>query len=143
MNQITDQTRGSVQSGAFSSDAARVLVAVAEHMATTSPDDALEQHSLLVCVGAEAYRLTDRSITGGGQRLAREALDAAPLLNEYPEGITRGNYAVCLLRLVEAAGHEWGEDDNARVIPVIPGPRTEPAPADRPRIPAQPKEGER
>ncbi|MGC4947763.1 hypothetical protein ACLQ2N_16400 [Streptomyces sp. DT224] len=105
-----------------------VLLAVADHFTETNPTGALEQHSLLVCVGAEAYRLTERRSDGSGQALSKAAFAAMPPL---PDGITRGEFALHLRR----AAHEWTSDDNERAIPTIPAPR--PAP-----IPAQPLDGE-
>lgn len=101
-----------------------VLLAVADHFTETDPTDVLEQHSLLVCVGAEAYRLTERRSTGEAQALSKATLAVMP---EVPEGITRGEFALHLRRAVSA--HEWTDDDNKKVIPGIPRPRTEPTPS--------------
>ncbi|BBA98303.1 hypothetical protein RVR_4436 [Actinacidiphila reveromycinica] len=111
--------------------ASAVLRAVADHFTDTNPTDVLEQHSLLVCVGAEAYRLTERRSDGSGQALSKAALATMP---EVPAGITRGEFALHLRRA--AASHEWTSDDNERVIPTIPAPRKAP-------VPAQPQDGER
>ncbi|MFD5788630.1 hypothetical protein ACFWH1_18655 [Streptomyces sp. NPDC127037] len=110
-------------------EAARlVLAAVAEHFTETNPTGVLEQHSLLVCVGAEAYRFTERRSDGSGQALSKAAFEVMPPL---PAGITRGEFALHLRR----AAHEWTSEDNERAIPTIPAPR--PAP-----IPVQPLDGE-
>lgn len=101
--------------------ASSVLLAVANHFTETAPTDVLEQHSLLVCVGAEAYRLAERRSTGETQALSKAALAVMP---EVPEGITRGEFALRLRRT--AAHHEWTDDDNTKVIPSIPAPRRAP-----------------
>ncbi|MFF2940234.1 hypothetical protein ACFVSQ_10365 [Streptomyces niveus] len=138
MPQITDQTEVTVQSNGISSDVAEVLVAVADHLSATSPDDVLDQQSLLISFGAETYKLKDRSLSGGAQALARAAFEVAP---ERTDGITRSQYAGELVRLV--AGHDWPDGDNDPAIPRIigiPGPRTEPIPV---KAPVQPTDGER
>lgn len=105
--------------------AGRVLLAVAGHFTETSPTKALEPQALVVAFTAEAYKLTDRSINGGSQALARAALAVAP---EPNEGVTRGEYALILRRVPAAIAAEWGDDANERVIPIIPGQRPAPAP---------------
>jgi hypothetical protein len=107
-------------------DVERVLLAVADHFTETDPTKPLEPAALLIAFGAEAYQLTDRSISGGGPALARAGLAAAPAPRD---GITRGEYALLLCKLPAAPGAEWGDDANERVIPLIPHPRTEPTPA--------------
>ncbi|WP_434593382.1 hypothetical protein [Streptomyces sp. A5-4] len=137
MAQITDQTEVTVQSDAIPFDTAEVLAAVADHLSATSPDDVLEQHSLLISFGAEAYKLKDRSLSTGAQALAKAALAVAP---ERIDGITRGQYAGELLRLVVDAGHDWPDGDNDPAIPRItgiPGQRKDP----KPSVPTQPKGG--
>ncbi|MEV3895357.1 hypothetical protein [Streptomyces anulatus] len=114
-------------------DAAAVLAAVAEHFTTTHPTAPLERHSLLIAFGAEAYKLTDRSITGGADKLAKAALELAPA---RIADVTRGEYALLLRRAAVEAGHDWPDGDNDRAIPRItgiPGPRTEPTPIAVPR----------
>ncbi|WNI31484.1 hypothetical protein [Streptomyces sp. ITFR-6] len=123
MDQITDQTTPVVDKWVTS-----VLLAVADHFTETTPTAVLEQHSLLVSVGAEAYRLVERRSDGSGQALSKAALAAMP---EVPAGITRGEFALCLRRAVD----KWTSDDNERVTPTIPAPR----PAS---IPSQPQAGE-
>lgn len=132
MAQGTDQTARPAP------ETAEVLVAVADHLNATSPDDVLEQRSLLISFGAEAYKLKDRSLSGGAQALAKVALAVAP---ERTDGMTRREYAGELLRLV--AGHDWPDGPNDPAIPRItgiPGPRTEPTPG---KAPTQPQDGER
>lgn len=107
-------------------DVIGVLLAVAGHFTETDPTGALEPHALLIAFGAEAYRRTDRSISGGAQALSRAGLAAAP---EPHEGITRGEYALLLRKAAASLGAEWGEDANERVIPIIPAQRPAPAPA--------------
>jgi hypothetical protein len=120
MAQVTDLN--AVERG----DVERVLLAVADHFTETDPTRPLEPAALLIAFGAEAYRLTDRSISGGGPALARAGLAAAP---DPREGITRGEYALLLRRVPAAIGAEWGDDANERVIPIIPAQRPAPAPA--------------
>lgn len=134
MTQITDQTGVAAPLGP---EAIPVLLAVADHLNGTSPDDVLEQYSLLICFGAEAYKLKDRSLGGGAQAIAKAAFAVAP---ERTEGITRRAYAGELLRLVADAGHDWPSGDNDPAIPRItgiPGPRKDP----KPTVPTQPKTG--
>ncbi|RPK58110.1 hypothetical protein EES44_24570 [Streptomyces sp. ADI96-15] len=118
--------------------ATQVLVAVADHLNATSPDDVLDQQSLLISFGAEAYKLKGRSLNSGAQDLAKAALALAP---ERTDGMTRREYAGELVRLV--AGHDWPDGDNDPAIPRItgiPGQRTEPSPV---RVPVQPQDGDR
>lgn len=118
MNHSSDPHRDEArQAAVFSVDAARVLVGVADHLTTIKPTDVLDRTSLRVAIGTEAYRLTDRSLSGGAHALARETEDAAPDLDDLAEGITRGDYAAHLLHLLNAERHEWGNDANAPVIP--------------------------
>lgn len=111
--------------------AGRVLAMVAAHFTATDPSDVLEPHSLLVCVGAEAYKLADRSMSGGADKLARAALDLAP---ELTGEITRGEYALRLFKVARVASYEWTEVDSEPVIPRFPEPRTE-EPASAPKDP--------
>ncbi|MEU6929002.1 hypothetical protein AB0A05_07540 [Streptomyces sp. NPDC046374] len=139
MAQITDQTEGSVQSGALSPETVEVLIAVSDHLTANSPDDVLEQHSLLISFGAEAYKLKDRSFSGDAQALAKAAFAVAP---ERTEGITRRQYAADLVRLISEAGHDWPDGDNDPAIPRItgiPGQRKD----SKPSVPTQPRDGER
>ncbi|MFJ7592495.1 hypothetical protein ACIQZO_35020 [Streptomyces sp. NPDC097617] len=118
--------------------APRVLLAVAEHFTEVNPTEELEQHLLLLAIGAEAYELSDRSLSGGADKLARAAFALAP---ELRQDITRGEYALLARGVLAEAGHEWTEDDNAPAIPRItgiPGPRREPVPTKRPSVPTQP-----
>lgn len=113
-------------------DAVAVLLAVAEHFTATHPTAPLERHSLLIAFGAEAYKLHNRSLTGGADRLAKEALALAPARTG---DVTRGEYALLLRRAAVEAGHDWPDGDNDRAIPSIPGipgPRTEPTPVGIP-----------
>ncbi|MFH8577177.1 hypothetical protein [Streptomyces zaomyceticus] len=130
MNQITDRTAEEVQEAARS-----VVLAVADHITATNPTDALEHANLLVCVGAEAYLLADRSYNGKGQAISKVAMALVP---ELTEGTTRGEFALILRRAVPRA--DWGDDADERVIPVFPHPRTEPVPDERPTVPVQPTE---
>ncbi|MFJ6014511.1 hypothetical protein [Streptomyces sp. NPDC092952] len=108
-----------------SPDAAhRVLLAVADHFTATNPGGALEAENLLVCVGAEAYKLVNRRENGEGPALSKAAV---ALLPELREDITRGEYALLLRAVLPSAGRGWAEDDNQRAIPAIPRPRTAPA----------------
>ncbi|MET9321940.1 hypothetical protein ABZX75_17360 [Streptomyces sp. NPDC003038] len=132
MEQSTDLTR-------VGADAAvgHVLLAVADHFTENNPTKELEPVALLIAFGAEAYRLTDRSIGGGGQALAKAAFEAAP---ELIPGTTRGEYAL-ILRTAAKDGAEWGDDANEPVIPRItgiPSPRN-----PKPTVPTQPTDGER
>ncbi|MFF0395142.1 hypothetical protein ACFYSJ_05050 [Streptomyces sp. NPDC005248] len=121
----TDQAAGSTPAGTEDPrvTAGRVLAMVADHFTATDPSDVLEPHSLLVCVGAEAYKLADRSTSGGADKLARAALDLAP---ELTGEITRGEYALRLFKVARV--------DSEPVIPRFPEPRTE-APASAPKDP--------
>jgi hypothetical protein len=130
----TDQVPGAATAelGALSNGgAARVLAGVADHFTTADPTAVLEHHSLLICVGAEAYELADRSVSGDGQAMSKAAMAALP---EFREGITRGEFALLIRAALAEVGHEWTEDDNRRVIPEIPGPRQDP----KPTVPTQP-----
>jgi hypothetical protein len=114
--------------------AERVLIAVADHFTEIKPTEELEQPALLIAFSAEAYRLTDRSMSGGAEKLARAAFALAP---ELVPGTTRGEYALILRRTAATAGHDWPDGDNDPAIPRItgiPGPRTEPDP--KPKVPA-------
>lgn len=130
MAQITDQTTVNRE------DVDRVLLAVADHFTNVNPTEVLDPGALVVTIGAEAYNASGRSLGGRTAELSRAALDAAP---EATDGITRGEYALRLRRLPAPTGSEWTEDDNQRVIPLIPGPRPAPAPGPRPVIPRQPE----
>ncbi|MFI5629165.1 hypothetical protein ACIA8E_07255 [Streptomyces sp. NPDC051664] len=107
----TDQAAGSV--AAETEDprvtAGRVLAMVAAHFTTKDPSDVLEPHALLVCVGAEAYKLADRSRFIGAAQMSRAALAEAP---EAPEGITRGEFALLLLKAAKACGYDWRSEDS-------------------------------
>ncbi|WP_326814045.1 hypothetical protein [Streptomyces sp. NBC_01763] len=89
--------------------AGRVLAMVAAHFTTKDPSDALEPHSLLVCVSAEAHKLADRPMFIGTAQMSRAALAEAP---EAPEGITRGEFALLLLKAATACGFDWRSDDS-------------------------------
>ncbi|MEC3995210.1 hypothetical protein VSR01_17375 [Actinacidiphila sp. DG2A-62] len=113
-------------------DVSRVLVAVADHFTKTNPTEELEQSSLLVAFGAEAYKLTGRSLDGTAQALAKAALATAP---ELVPGTTRGEFAL-ILRRAATAGHDWPDGPNDPAIPRItgiPGQRTQPDP--KPTVP--------
>lgn len=135
MAQTTDPRRAPV-------DARDVLTLTADHLTKTHPTGALDDTALLIGIGAAAYELTGRLTAGGGQALARAAARLAP---PVPAGITRGEYALILRRVLAEAGHDWPDGDDDRVIPRItgiPGPRTEPTPVDTPRQhPEQPEGG--
>ncbi|WP_228976673.1 hypothetical protein [Streptomyces sp. DH12] len=105
------------------------MLAVADHFTDTDPTAKLEQLSLVVAFGAEAYLLTGGRLDGKGQELAKAAFTMAPAPRE---GITRGEYALILRGAAAEAGHDWPDGDNDPAIPRIagiPGPRTEPIPA--------------
>ncbi|WP_381792890.1 hypothetical protein [Streptomyces niveus] len=102
-----------------------VLRAVAEHFTEIRPTEVLERQSLAIAFGAGAYKVADRSMSGGSDKLAGAALVLAP---EAPDGITRGEYALLVRRVLAESGHEWSDGDNDRAIPAIPRPRTEPTP---------------
>lgn len=136
MAQTTDLKRDSGAPCALSPETALILAAVADHFTEVDPTADLEQHSLLICFGAEAYRLTNGKPGGDSNRLSAAAFGAAP---QFAPPVTRGEYALILRRTLADAGVRWTEDDNERVIPRVPGPRTAPTPAPLPRIPAQPE----
>ncbi|GGW99781.1 hypothetical protein [Streptomyces chryseus] len=96
MPNCTDQT--SVDTGKA---AELVLAAVAGHFETTNPTDLLETHNLLVCIGAEAYNLADRSLHGDGPAMSKAAFTLAP---EIAEGSTRGAYAALLREVLAVNG---------------------------------------
>lgn len=137
MPQTTDLKLGSgAPTGALSEETALILVAVADHFTEVDPAADLEQHSLLISFGAEAYRLTDGKPGRNADGMAAAAFSAAP---QFAPPVTRGEYALIVRRVLTDAGVSWTEDDNERVIPRIPGPRPAPTPAPLPRIPAQPQ----
>ena len=105
--------------------AGRVLAAVADHLTDRDPTFVMDRCMRLVCIGAEAYKLADRSMFGDAPAMSRAALAEAP---EVPEGITRGEYALLLRRAAKSCGYEWSGEDNEPVIPTVPGPRQEPQP---------------
>ncbi|MFF1834179.1 hypothetical protein ACFVXE_08230 [Streptomyces sp. NPDC058231] len=107
----TDQAAGSapVQTEDPRVTAGRVLAMVATHFTTTDPSGVLEPYSLLVCVGAEAYKLSDRSMFIGAAQMSRAALAEAP---EAPEGITRGEFSLLLLKAAKACGYDWRSEDS-------------------------------
>ncbi|MFF1962951.1 hypothetical protein ACFVW5_04885 [Streptomyces sp. NPDC058232] len=111
MPNSTDQVAGSipVQTEDPRVTAGRVLAMVADHFTATDPSDVLEPHSLLVCVGAEAYKLSDRPMFVGAAQMSRAALAEAP---EAPEGITRGEFALLLLKAATACGFDWRSEDS-------------------------------
>lgn len=127
MPNSTDLKSGSASQadGAFTNDTARILVAVADHFTAADPTGLLDRSDLLIAFGSAAYELNGRRSDGGGELLARAAGAVAPALSDRLAR-TRGEYALLLRKLV--ADHEWTENDNARAIPAIPGPRTAPAP---------------
>ncbi|MEU9033810.1 hypothetical protein AB0D45_02680 [Streptomyces sp. NPDC048352] len=96
MAQITDRKPEDVQEAARS-----VVLAVADHLTATNPTDVLERTNLLVCVGAEAYLLADRSYNGKGQAISQAAMDLVP---ELTEGTARGAYAELLREVLAANG---------------------------------------
>ncbi|MFD4315040.1 hypothetical protein [Streptomyces sp. NPDC058548] len=111
-----------------------VLSAVAEHFTVTNPTDVLESANLLICVGAEAFRLVDRRPGGEAQALAKHVMTLMP---ELHEGITRGEYALHVRALLPSAGHDWPDGPNDPAIPRItgiPAPRKDP----KPSVPTQP-----
>lgn len=130
MPNCTDQTTANTEEAA-----SLVLAAVAAHFTATNPTDVLESHSLLICVGAEAYNLADRRSNGEGQAMSKAAMAVMP---KVCEGITRGEFARILRKTLANAGHDWPDGDNDPAIPRItgiPGPRTEPTPAKQPTVP--------
>ncbi|MDN3056894.1 hypothetical protein PH213_20530 [Streptomyces sp. SRF1] len=82
--------------------AGRVLAAVADHLTTVNPTFRMERCTRLVCIGAEAYQLADRSLFGDAPAMSRAALAESP---EVPEGITRGEYALLLRKAAKACGY--------------------------------------
>ena len=116
----TDRAAGSTPAGTEDPrvTAGRVLAMVADHLTATDPSDVLEPHSLLVCVGAEAYKLADRSAFGEAAEISRAALAEAP---EAPQGITRGEFALLLLKASSACGYDWRSDDSERKTAVQAG----------------------
>ncbi|MGW6459118.1 hypothetical protein ACWF94_24880 [Streptomyces sp. NPDC055078] len=106
----TDQA---VQAGTARMDdsAAAVLVAVEQHFRTVKPTGVLESINLLVCVGAEAYNLVGRRMSGNALALATAAMALMP---ELREGITRGEYALLLRALVGSTGPAWTKDELVR-----------------------------
>ncbi|WP_030236910.1 hypothetical protein [Streptomyces sp. NRRL S-350] len=95
--------------------AGAVLARVAETLRTAYPGAALGG-SVYGLLFAEAYKAVDAEAEAG--LLAQIALR---LLPEITGGITRGEYALVLLKAARAAGYEWTEADNEPVIPSIPG----------------------
>ncbi|MEU8834863.1 hypothetical protein [Streptomyces sp900116325] len=89
--------------------AGRVLARVAAHFTTKDPSDVLEPHALLVCVSAEAHKLADRSRFIGSAQMSRAALAEAP---DAPEAITRGEFALLLLKAATACGYDWRSEDS-------------------------------
>ncbi|GGZ23674.1 hypothetical protein GCM10010387_16090 [Streptomyces inusitatus] len=120
MSQLTDLKLASEEAAVRA-----VVLAVASHFTETRPTEALERQDLLVAFGASAYKLTDRSISGGADTIARIALDASP---EPTSGLTRGEYALWLRKHIAETDQAWGGDADERVIPTLPRPRTEPTP---------------
>jgi len=115
-DQITRRTEG-VTDG-LTADAGRVLAALANHFAGTNPLDALDDLALMISIGAEAHKQCGGMAGGRSPAVARMVLDAAP---ERAPGVTRGEYALLLRE--SAAVYGWTDEDNKRVIPIIPGPR--------------------
>ncbi|WP_225846939.1 hypothetical protein [Streptomyces sp. HPF1205] len=111
-------------------DVVRILLAVADHFAEVRPTEALDTESLVVVISAETYDACGRSIDGRSTSLALAAHAAAP---EMTEEMTRGEYALRLRRQFTASGHDWTDDDNQPVIPIIPGPRQAPQQQDPPQ----------
>ncbi|WTW95448.1 hypothetical protein OG216_19595 [Streptomycetaceae bacterium NBC_01309] len=105
-----------------------VLLGVATHLTQTNPTAALESYTVLVCVGAEAYKQTDRRTDGVARALAQAAMTVVP---EPPRAVTRGEYALWLRKVV-ASQNEWTEADNEPVIPSVtadfPKQRSNPGP---------------
>ncbi|MFD3844753.1 hypothetical protein ACFWVB_02535 [Streptomyces microflavus] len=124
MKQTTDQIAEGATARLGASTAA-VLVNVAEHFRTVNHADVLDGTSLLACVDAEALLVAEGAEPESAE-LTRLVLDAMPAMFT---GITRGEAQLHIRGVVLAAGHEWTEDDNAKVIPTIPGPRKVPVPA--------------
>ncbi|MEU2487097.1 hypothetical protein ABZ593_21120 [Streptomyces sp. NPDC012617] len=132
MSHFTDLNVGAAP--ALPMSPVRILAGVAAHFVDVRPVDVLAAEDLLVAVGAEAYILCGRSITGGHAELAAATLEMLP--TPYV-GITRGEYALLLIGEVNRSGEMWADDDNQRAIPTIPRPRTgtpaprQPTPAER------------
>lgn len=112
------------QSENADSAAGLVLAAVANHFTDVRPTEAMAPAALVVTVSSEAYNACGRSIGGRAAELSRAALAIAP---EATGDLTRGEYALRLRHVLTSSGYEWSEDDNQRVIPIIPRQRQKPA----------------
>ncbi|MEU5834523.1 hypothetical protein ABZ820_12735 [Streptomyces diacarni] len=88
--------------------AGRVLAAVADHLTDRDPTFPMDPCMRLVCIGAEAYKLADRSVFGDAPAMSRAALAEAP---EVPEGITRGEYALLLRKAAKECGYDVSGGD--------------------------------
>ncbi|MEU8870491.1 hypothetical protein AB0D24_04860 [Streptomyces javensis] len=114
-DQVVRETREATEDPKVT--AGRVLAAVADHLTAVNPTFAMELCTRLVCIGAEAYQLADRSMFGDAPAMSRAALAEAP---EVPEGITRGEYALLLRRAAKACGYDRHSEDNEPIIPANP-----------------------
>lgn len=81
--------------------AGRVLESVAVHLTVVNPTQVMEGYTLPVCVGAEAFRLAERPSFPDATEAAKAAMEMAPVVRD---GITRGEYALLLRKVVRAAG---------------------------------------
>lgn len=88
-------------------DIAAVHAAVAIHLTQVRPTEALAPDALLVCIGAESYKLLGRSFGGRTAQLARAARAAAP---DIPDGMPRGKYALLLADAVTAVRPATGKE---------------------------------
>ncbi|MGC0418353.1 hypothetical protein [Embleya sp. AB8] len=104
---------------ARSEDVMRVLGAVAHHLTVSRPDGKLGPDALAVVVSSKAYEICGPR--SGASLLADAAMKAAPV-GDF--GITRGEYALRVRRVIADAGYEWSDEDNEPVIPKIPAPRS-------------------
>ncbi|MFZ3595096.1 hypothetical protein [Streptomyces sp. BH104] len=77
-----------------------VLQKVADHFTTERPTDVMEPNELLVGVGTAEYNVCGRSLSTGNAKVSRSAMAIAP---EPPAGITRGEYALHLRRVLGAS----------------------------------------
>ncbi|MGA5497765.1 hypothetical protein ACPCSP_25715 [Streptomyces cinereoruber] len=102
---------------------ARVLFAVAEHFASTTPSAPLDPMSLPVAVDAESYRLHGRSVRGRAAAFGTIVSKTIPK-GAVSEGATRGECAAIVRGLaerVERASERGAEHERAGDEQDVPG----------------------
>ncbi|MEV5048240.1 hypothetical protein AB0N20_27485 [Streptomyces griseoincarnatus] len=103
---------------------------MAGHLSTVRPDDLLTPVALGASVAGEVHNVRGGGSLGEGADLCEAVRVALPVADFT---LSRAGYAVLLVEAAVARG--WSEEDNERVIPVVPGPRPAPAPVERPAAP--------